>query len=243
MTKTFKSIFLLVAALLMAGVPAMAQQSDVVTDDVDSADEIGYSSKVYLSINPYGNIGGAIRGGGSSLLNASNVEPGVNFDIHIPVSKKCDIDLGVGYIFSIMQYQYPLVLDAQSRPVFGMPESFYSMDYSMMYRHIIQVPLSVSVVTPEREVRWSFGVAPGYVLGSRLDYSAYNPVTDVTTKERAYDLDFINRFRCEFFFGMQGRASKLIYPGCQLYINLAPTYIYGLEDRGRIHEFGIRIIL
>lgn len=181
--------------------------------------------------------------GRSSLFNALGPNVSLTVSYHLPIAKRLDFVFGTGYRFDLMAYDHTVLYDPSAGRFVPAPTQLYKGRSPMLTTHIIQIPLSLAFVPKGDRPEWYVGLVPGFAVANKFAYSELNASGKSTTAQKERNaFEALNRFRCDLVVGEQSRAAFLS-PGVQLFFNLVPTYVKGVEEEGRIHEFGLRLTL
>ena len=154
--------------------------------------------------------------GNNSLYNGMGYNLGLVFDYHRPIARRWDFNIGLGYRYTTYVYSHKFSADKISDLTV---DDFYGTEFTNAM-HTVVLPIKLSHINKDNEHGYYLGVTPGFNLNK---------------------VNYINRFRCDVAVGSQ--TKWLIFSsGVEFYYNLLPTFV-GVEQKGRIHEFGIRFTL
>ena len=172
---------------------------------------------------------------------------GAGVAIHYPLNKKFDFNLGVGYRATLLTYTNDIVYNPATEDfAFRDYDNHYS-GYAMSSIHTLQVPITLSYVKKDKNDRnkyFYFGLNIGYNFATQFNVyqldqgNSYKKVSAFSTENPLN----LKNWRCDLLVGV-GRSRFLFRPTIQLYFNLLPTYIDGVNNGNPIHEFGLTLSL
>ena len=181
--------------------------------------------------------------GDDNIYSAAGANLGLDVNYHYPIGKRWDVSVGLGYRATLLSYEYATkCVDAEGTALGTFPEAGYWSASPTVTIHTFQVPIRLAYVS-KKDKELFLGVNLGYNFSSSFTLERILPADNsVSTSQSVANPTMLNRFRCDLVIGIQTRRG-LFLPGCEIYFNLAPTYIEGVETEGRIHEFGVRLAL
>lgn len=154
--------------------------------------------------------------GNNSLYNGMGYGLGFVFDYHMPIARRWDFNVGLGYRYTTYAYSHKFSTDKIESLTL---DDFYGKEVTNAL-HTVVLPIKLSYISKDNEHGYYLGITPGFNINN---------------------ISYINRFRCDVSLGSQ--TKWLIFAaGVEFYYNLLPTFT-GVEQKGRIHEFGIRLTL
>ena len=154
--------------------------------------------------------------GHNNYYNSVGANVGVTFDYHLPIAKRWDFNVGLGYRYSLFCYSH-YGIKGDSITI-----NSYNTEEKMVSTSTIIVPIKLSHINKDNNHGWYFGVVPGIMVNK--PESEFN----------------MNRLRFDVAIGTQSRW-LIFAPGTEVYFNLLPTY--KTDAANMIHEFGIRFNL
>lgn len=154
--------------------------------------------------------------GRNSLYNGMGYCLGFVFDYHVPIARRWDFNIGLGYRYTTYAYSHKFSSDKIEELTV---DDFYGKEITNAL-HTVVLPLKISHISKDNERGLYLGVTPGFNINK---------------------ISYINRFRCDLSVGSQQKF-LIFSAGWELYYNLLPTFV-GVEQKGRIHEFGVRFVL
>ena len=141
--------------------------------------------------------------GNNSLYNGMGYSLGFVFDYHVPIARRWDFNIGLGYRYTTYAYSHKFSSDKIEELTV---DDFYGKEITNAL-HTVVLPLKISHISKDNERGLYLGVTPGFNINK---------------------ISYINRFRCDlsvvfFFFFLL--SSFLIYPFASFILNKSLGFI------------------
>ena len=169
---------------------------------------------------------------------------GADFAIHYPLSKKFDINVGVGYRLTAYMFSNNIIYDPNT-------SDFVFLDYANYYRgaatlgiHSLQFPITISYLKNKNDKNkyYFLGFNVGYNFTSNFGVSQLNSDNKYDSKYTEPNPANLKQWKLDLVLGYN--SSWLIFrPTVQIHVNLLPTYIDGTNNGNPIHEIGVTVKL
>lgn len=216
---------------------ARAEQKKIEKKQKRAANLDAWGRKNRISADPFvGLINSQRSFKGDNLYNSWGVSFGLDVNYHYPIAKRWDLNVGLGYRYSLYAYNHALTFGQNGARIYN--KNNYDGNVPTASVSTIEVPVKLSHVSKDNKDEIYLGLVPALNIATNFTYETMNAgKLESNTKS---DLKLLNSFRMEVVLGKQSKWS-IFAPGVQAYFNLMPAYVESLN--APIHEFGIRLAL
>lgn len=216
---------------------ARAEQKKIEKKQKRAANLAAWGRKNHFSVDPFVGLFNSQRSfKGDNLYNSWGVGLGLDVNYHYPIAKRWDVNVGLGYRYSLYAYNHALAFGPNGASIYN--KNNYNGNMPTASVSTIEVPVKLSHVSKDNKDEIYLGLVPAFNIATSFTYETMNAgKLESNTKS---DLKLINSFRLEVVLGKQSKWT-IFAPGVQAYFNLMPAYVGSLDVP--IHEFGIRLAL
>lgn len=180
----------------------------------------------------------------ASPYYSDNFSLGLTVNVHYPIAKKWDVNIGVGYQMAYHEYYNDIIYD-------GVNNNFILNDYLTplnatphTFIHTFELPITIAHVKTKNDKRSYLyaGLSVGYNIASNFAVSMVQSDNSTSKMYAEPNIANVNKWRLDVIVGWS-KSWFLFRPGVQLYFNLLPTYIEGTNGGNPIHELGVKVAL
>lgn len=163
---------------------------------------------------------------------------GADIDFHIPLSKRANLQWGVGYALSRMAYTNDVMPNAAFDALVLNPNTTgYEMQYNA-FAHRLEMPLLLSFTGKKDSTDWKevyFGVRLGYTYAANFRTRSWDASNNAVVSPNIDVKNAFNTYQLKLVVG--GCRKVFIFsPGYELYFNLLPTYV---DANTSVREIGL----